>query len=103
MMAPHRALLGFENGRGFRLGSVQREGNVISVSMASNGALSGPHACQQALGARENVVVGTRSCNGVDPSIVPNYDPVQGWSTDPKWATNDAARMANAILDKVRP
>jgi serine/threonine-protein kinase len=96
-------VLGFENGRGFRLGSVQREGNVITVSMASNGALSGPHACQQALGARENVVVQARSCNGIEQSTATNYDPVRGWPTDPKWASDDAARLANAMLDKVRP
>jgi Ni,Fe-hydrogenase I small subunit len=49
---------------------------------------------------RENIVVGTRSCNEVDPSIVPNY--VRGWPTDPRWATDDAERMANAMLEKVK-
>jgi serine/threonine-protein kinase len=97
-------VLGFENGRGFKLGSIQHEGNSITVAMASNGALSGPHACQQALGARENVVVQARSCDEIDQSTATYYNPTtQGWPRDPKWASDDAARLANAMLDKVRP
>jgi serine/threonine-protein kinase len=91
-----------ESGYGWKLGDVDRDGELLTVSMASNGAMTGAAACQQVLGVRENVDVGTRSCNDVDPSIVPNYDPVQGWRTDPKWATNDAAQMAIAMLSKVK-
>jgi serine/threonine protein kinase len=89
--------LGYENGRGFRLGSVQRQGDLITVSMASFGGLSGPHACQQALGARDNVIAETRTCNVPTSVIGP---PGEG---DPDWAVPDAERLANAILAKVTP
>jgi hypothetical protein len=75
---------------------VQHEGDLITLSMASNGGESGPHACQQALGARENVVVGTRTCNSVASVTSPPG------TADPSWATDDAARMANAMLAKVK-
>jgi hypothetical protein len=64
--------------------------------------MTGPAACQQVLGARENVIVGTRSCNDIEQSTATNYDPVRGWPTDPKWASNDAEHLANAMLAKVK-
>lgn len=90
-------VLGFENGRGFTLGNVQRQGDVLAVSMASWGGLNGLHACQQALGARANVVVATRTCE--EPSV-PTYRP--GDPVNPAWAVLDAERLARAMLDKVK-
>jgi serine/threonine-protein kinase len=73
-----RRTLGFENGAGYTLGKVQREGELITVAMASNGGENGPDACQQALGVRENVVVETRTCE------VPNVSGPPGYG-DPHW------------------
>jgi hypothetical protein len=95
------ATLGFENGAGYALGKVQRQGDLITVSMATNGGENGPDACQQALGVHENVVVETRTCQV--PNIVTNYDPGQGWPRDPGWAVPDAERVAKAMLGNVRP
>jgi hypothetical protein len=72
------------------------------VKMASNGAMIGASACQQVLCVRDNVVIATRSCNGVHPSARTNYDPVSGWPSDPRWANNDASRLADAMIDKVK-
>ena len=91
--------LGFENARGFRLGSVQRQGDLITVSMASWSGLSGLHTCQQPLGARGNIVVETPHAK-YRPSPLsfnPNDLP------DPAWATFDAERIANATLAKANP
>jgi serine/threonine-protein kinase len=88
--------LGYENGRSFRLGNVEREGDLITISMASWGGLNGLHACQQALGVRANVVVEARTC---EVPSVPNFnwqDPV-----NPAWASPTAAPLANAMLNKV--
>lgn len=95
------ATLGYENGAGYALSKVQREGDLITVSMATNGGENGPDACQQALGARENVIVESRTCQV--PNIVTNYDPVQGWPRNPAWAIPDAKRVAKAMLENVRP
>jgi serine/threonine protein kinase len=89
--------LGFENGRGFRLGSVQRNGDLITVSMADNGGMLGPHACQQALGARQNVVVEARTCQVPTSVTTPPGEP-----GDPDWAVPDAERLANTMLNKVK-
>jgi serine/threonine-protein kinase len=95
-------VLGYENGRGYTLGDVQRRGDLLTVSMASNGALSGAEGCQQVLGVRENVVVETRSCNGVGESANTNYDLAkQRWPSDPSWAANYAERVATAMLNNV--
>jgi hypothetical protein len=54
------------------------------------------------LGVRENVFVGARSCNDLGQSA-PGYDTTRNvWPTDPKWATNDASRLANTMLGKVK-
>jgi serine/threonine-protein kinase len=95
------ATLGFENGARYALGKVQRQGDLITVSMATNGGENGPDACQQALGAHENVIVETRSCQV--PAVVTNFDPVKGWPRDPGWAVPDAERVAKAMLQNVRP
>ena len=91
-----QATLGYENGAGYVLGSVQREGDVIAVSMATNGGLNGPDACQQALGAELNMVVEVRTCEV--PDIVNTYDPGQGFPRDPDWAAPDAERLIKAML-----
>lgn len=95
------ATLGYENGAGYALSKVQRQGDLITVSMATNGGENGPDACQQALGAHENVIVETRTCQV--PNIVTNFDPVQGWPRNPAWAIPDAERVAKAMLENVRP
>jgi serine/threonine protein kinase len=95
------ATLGFENGAGYALGRVQRQGELITVSMATNGGMNGPDACQQALGAHENVIVEARTCQV--PNIVSNYDPVQGWPRNPGWAVPDAERIAKAMFQNVKP
>ena len=94
--------VGPESGYGWKLGDVQREDELLSVKMASNGAMTAAAACQQVLGVRANVVVGTRSCNDASQSA-PGWDSVRNvWPTDPNWATNDAAHLAKAMLDKVK-
>jgi serine/threonine-protein kinase len=93
---------GPESGYSWKLSDVQREGDVLSVKMSSNGAMTGASACQQVLGIRDNVVITTRSCNAVDSSARTNYDPVSGWPSDPRWANNYASRLADAMIDKVK-
>lgn len=94
---------GPESGYGWQLGSVNREGDLLVVPMASNGAMTGARACQQVLGLRENVVIGTRTCHDVEQSTGTQYDSVQNtWPVDPGWAMNDAKRLGNAMLDKVK-
>jgi serine/threonine protein kinase len=95
------ASLGFENGAGYALSKVQRQGDLVTVSMATNSGENGPDACQQALGAHENVIVETRTCQV--PDIVTNFDPVKGWPRDPGWAVPDAERVAKAMLANVVP
>ena len=95
------ASLGFENGAGYALSKVQRQGDLVTVSMATNSGENGPDACQQALGAHENVIVETRTCQV--PDIVTNFDPVQGFPREPGWATHDAERVAKAMLANVKP
>jgi PknH-like extracellular domain len=95
------ATLGYENGAGYTLGPVQRNGDLITVSMATNGGENGPDACQQALGVRENVVVETRSCE--IPVVTDTYDPTKGLTSDPGWATPDAQRVAEAMLENIKP
>jgi serine/threonine-protein kinase len=95
------ATLGYENGAGYVLGGVRRDGDVITVSMATNGGLNGPDACQQALGVRENVVVESRSCE--TPDVTNVYDPVKGFTRDPGWASPWAQRIALAMMANVIP
>jgi hypothetical protein len=93
---------GPETGYGWKLSSVQPEGDVLSVKMSSNGAEIGAVACQQVLGVRDNVVITVHSCNGIEPSARTNYDSVSGWPSDPRWANNDASRLAEAMIEKVK-
>jgi serine/threonine protein kinase len=95
------ATLGFENGARYALGKVQRQRDLITVSMATNGGENGPDACQQALGVRDNVIVETRSCQV--PDVTTSFDPSRGWASDPGWAVPDAERVAQAMLDNVSP
>jgi len=86
--------LGFENGRGFHLGDVETEGDVVSVSMASWGGLNGLHACQQAIGVRDSAVVEARTCE--EPSV-PNFN----WQepVNPAWASRSAAPLVSVMLN----
>lgn len=93
------AILGYENGAGYVLGPVQRNANVIAISMAKNDGLNGPGACQQALGAQLNVVVEVRTC-GV-PQGATAYGPTAGFPKDPDWAPPDAERVAEEMLRAV--
>jgi hypothetical protein len=90
------AKLGFENGRSYTLGTVKRQGDLITVPMASPGGIGSPDACQQALGAQHNVVVETRTCAVPNTNAAPPY-------SDPNWATDDAERVAKAMLENVAP
>jgi hypothetical protein len=85
-----------ESGHTYTVGQVQREGGLLTVSMAAVSGLNGANACQHALGVRDNVVVGSRSC--VTPAGV---TPDGSTSADPSWAGNDGQRVATAMLDKV--
>lgn len=93
-----------EDSNPWKLGSVLRQGDLLTVPMSAYDFRLGSQLCQQALGIRENVVVGTRSCNNIKlPNARGFYDPVPNtWPTDPKWANNDAERLATAMLDKVK-
>jgi serine/threonine protein kinase len=88
--------LGYENGRGFRLGDVKREGDLITISMASQSGLTGLHACQQVLGVRANVVVEVRTCE--EPSVPINWQV----PANPGWASPSAVPLANAMLNNVK-
>jgi serine/threonine-protein kinase len=88
--------LGYENARGYTLGRVQRQGDVITVAMASPGGENAPDACQQALGAQENVVVEVRTC------AVPNVNAAPPYS-NPDWAVPDAERIVKAMLTNIKP
>lgn len=91
--------LGYENARGFTLGSVRNDGTLITVSMGSPPGENGADACQQALGVRENIVVETRTCQGPGPNA--NANP--GYPGNPAWAVPDAARVAKATLAAAKP
>lgn len=93
--------LGYENSAGYALGNVQRDGDLMTVSMADNGGLHGPRACQQAMGVRNNVVVETRTCNV--PDIQNTYDPAKGWQRNPNWARPIAENIARAMLENIVP
>jgi PknH-like extracellular domain len=86
--------LGFENGRSYTLGAVKRQGDLMTVPMSSPGGIGSPDACQQALGAAHNVVAETRTC------AVPNTNAAPP-ASDPNWATDDAERVAQAMLENV--
>jgi serine/threonine protein kinase len=89
-----------EDVREFSLGTVQRNGDMLTVSMASNNH-NGAQACQHALGVRENVVVGTRSCNDVAESSATEFTG-SGWPVNTNWASDEAGRLAQVMLGKVR-
>lgn len=95
------ATLGYENSASYVLGDVQRYGNLMTVSMATNGGLNGPRACQQAMGLRSNVIIETRACNV--PDIQTNYDPAKGWQRNPNWASPIAEEAVKAMLENVGP
>ena len=90
-------IFGYENGRSFILGNVERIGDMIVISMASNDPVWRAHACQQALGVRNNVVAEARTCQ-----VPPNAASIDGLEpADPDWALPDAQHLVAAMLDKV--
>lgn len=88
-----------ENSRAFEFGTVRRNDDLLTVSMAANSYV-GASACQQALGVRDNVVVDTRSCNYIEEMAATAFTG-DGWPTNPDWAKDDAQRLAQSMLDKV--
>jgi serine/threonine protein kinase len=90
------ATLGFENGRGYTLGRVKQQGDLITVAMASPGGERAAEACQQALGVQENVVVEARTCTTPSVNATPG-------SSDPNWANRDAERVAKTMLANIKP
>jgi serine/threonine-protein kinase len=84
-----------ESTRGYILGAVQRQGDVMSVSMASYSNENGADACQQVLGVRINVIVRTGTCtrpNVTDANAV----------ASPTWAIDYAERLATVMLARVK-
>ena len=90
-------IFGYENGRSFVLGQVERIGDMIVIAMASNNPVWRAHACQQALGVRDNVVAEARTCQV--PSNARSIDGME--PADPAWALPDAQRLVTAMLNKV--
>jgi serine/threonine-protein kinase len=88
-----------ENSRDWVLGVVQRSGDLVTVPMAANSHI-GPAACQQALGARDNVVVGARRCDYWEEPATTAFTG-STWPTNPEWASDDAERLAQLMLDRV--
>ena len=84
-----------ESTRGYTLGAVQRQGDVMSVSMASFSNLNGADACQQVLGVRINVIVRTGTCTR------PNITDANAVAS-PTWAIDYAERLATAMLARVK-
>lgn len=85
-----------ENGLTFELGTVQRRDDVLTVPMIANSQESGGAACQQAMAARNNVLVGVRSCRNPEPppgQLDANIGSVR----------DDAEQLAGAMLDKIAP
>jgi serine/threonine-protein kinase len=64
--------------------------------MASPGGENAPDACQQALGAGQNVIVETRTYAVPNTNAAPPY-------SNPDWATRDAEQVAKAMLQNVKP
>lgn len=90
-------LLGYEDGRSFVLGNVESSGDTIAVSMASNNPVVGAHACQQALGFRNKVVVEVRTCR-----VPSNATSISGLEPpDPAWTVPHAQQLVQAMLEKV--
>jgi len=93
------ATFGYESGAGYIFGRVLGQNEMITLAMASTnnmGPFNGADACQQALGARQNVVVEVRTCE--TPSLTAPPD-----SPDLAWAVPDAQRVAQAMLDNITP
>jgi len=85
-----------EGGHTYEIGPVQRQDDLLTVSMAAVSGLNGANACQHVLGIRDNVVVGARACTS--PPGVPGGDAGQ---VDLGWAGDNEERLAAAMLEKV--
>jgi serine/threonine-protein kinase len=93
------ATFGYESGGEYIFSSVVSQAEMISLAMASTnnmGPTNGADACQQALAARQNVVVEVRTCQAPNLTSPPN-------SPNPAWAVPDAERVARAMLQNVSP
>jgi serine/threonine protein kinase len=93
------ATFGYESGGEFIFSSVVDQAEMITLAMASTnnmGPTNGADACQQALAARQNLVVEVRTCQAPNLTSGPN-------SPNPAWAVPDAERVAKAMLANVRP
>jgi PknH-like extracellular domain len=84
-----------ESTHGYTLGAVQRQGDVMSVSMASFSNENGANACQQVLAVRMNVIVRTGACT------MPNVTDSNAVAS-PAWASDYAERLATAMLARVK-
>jgi serine/threonine protein kinase len=90
-----------ESTRGYILGAVQRQGDVMSVSMASYSDENGADACQQVLGVRINVIVRTGTCTR--PNVTnANRGLAPPAVASPTWAIDYAERLATAMLARVK-
>jgi serine/threonine protein kinase len=93
------ATFGYESGAGYIFSDVAEQADMITLAMASTnnlGPTNGADACQQALAARQNVVVEVRTCEAPNLTSAPN-------SPNPAWAVPDAERVAKAMLANVKP
>lgn len=88
----------------WKLRSVQRQGDRLTVSMSAFDFRLGSKLCQKSLGVRENVVVGIRSCNTIQIRNEHGFfDPVpDAQLADPQFANQDAAVLVNSMLEKVK-
>ncbi|RFZ63182.1 Serine/threonine-protein kinase PknF [Mycobacterium marinum] len=83
-----------ENNLQFEPGNVQLSHDVLTVSMVANSQESGGSACQQAMAIRANIVVSVRACRYPKP-------PPGQLNADVSSVSNDAERLAVAMLDKI--
>lgn len=90
-----------ESGYGWNMGSVDRSGELTSLQMyAASNESGASFACQQVLGARDNVVVSARTCLS---SIADNaVSPEQFLRLSPSLAGDYGRQVAAAMLNKVR-
>lgn len=94
----------------FVLGTISEKTTLgsasMAISMASNDGINPADACQQAMGIHGNTIVEARTCNWPklpDPGPAPGdsqFPPRQ--EPNPAWATPDAQRLVEAMLDKIR-
>jgi serine/threonine protein kinase len=90
-----------ESGYGWNMSSVDHSNQMLSLQMYGASNESGSSfACQQALGARDNVVVSARTC--LDSAADNTASPEQFLHLSPTLAGNYGRQVVAAMLDKVR-